>query len=294
MITKLKDSINLQINSNQGKNLFHKNIFRIMQCSQSIIDALQNNAFAENDVCSIIDYTAEKILQELCRVNQYFSFNKNDIITLKLLYWNLYQSIQKNNFSTETIFHNHFNNLRSWLNKTNPFSSELYHNDEAILNAVVCSEYSSALQKEILSLHKIPLLEPILDIGCGKNGTLVKSFISNNLDAYGIDRFANASPHCEKADWIDYNYGIKKWGTIISNAGFSNHFIHHHLRRDGNSTQYAKIYMSILQSLKIGGCFCYAPDVPFIESYLDEKTFSITKQEIANTAFQTTMIKRLR
>jgi hypothetical protein len=294
MVSKLKASIKLQINSNQGKNLFHKNIFCIMQCSQSIIDTLQNNTLTEHDVSSLVDYTAEKILQELCRVNQYFSFSKNDIITLKLLYWNLYRTIQKNNFSTDTIFQNHFNNLKSWLNKTNPFSNELYRNDETILKAVVCSEYSSVLQKEILSLHKIPLLEPILDIGCGKNGTLITSFINDNLDAHGIDRFAQNAPHCEKADWLNYNYGIKTWGTIISNMGFSNHFIHHHLRNDESSMQYAKTYMNILQSLKTGGCFCYAPDLPFIEMHLDEKIFSITKHDIADTPFQTTMIKRLR
>jgi hypothetical protein len=294
MITKLKQLIDLQIQSNQEKNLFHRNIFRIMQCSQSTIDAFQNITLVENDVCSLINYAAEKSLQELCRVNQYFSFSESDIIALKILYWNLYQNIQKNKFAADTIFQNHFNNLKSWLNKTNPFSSELYYNDEAILKAVVCSEYSSALQKEILSLNKIPLLEPILDIGCGKNGTLVKSFISDNLDAHGIDRFASAFPHCEKADWLNYNYGLKKWGTIISNAGFSNHFIHHDLRNDGNSTQYAKTYMNILQALKIGGCFYYAPDLPFIEMHLDEKTFLITKQEITNTVFQTTTIKRLK
>jgi len=51
--------------------------------------------------------------------------------------------------------------------------------------------------------------------------------------------------------------------------------------------------MEILQSLKVGGCFCYAPDVPFIEKYLDRKTFLITKHTIENLSFETTIITKM-
>lgn len=73
--------------------------------------------------------------------------------------------------------------------------------------------------------------------------------------------------------WNGYRRNLnemKKWGTIVSNLGFSNHFNHHNLREDGNFIKYAKTYMNILYSLKPGECFHYAPDLPFIEKYLDE------------------------
>jgi hypothetical protein len=69
-------------------------------------------------------------------------------------------------------------------------------------------------------------------------------------------------------------------GTITSNLGFSNHFNHHHLRKDGHFIEYAKTFMDILNSLKIGGSFYYAPDLPFIEKYLDRVKYRIKTHNI--------------
>ena len=78
-------------------------------------------------------------------------------------------------------------------------------------------------------------------------------------------------------DWLEYDYGEEKWGTIISNLSFSNHFNHHNLRENGNYIEYGKTYMNILYSLKIDGSFHYAPDLPFIEKYLDGNQFELKK-----------------
>ena len=162
-----------------------------------------------------------------------------------------------------------------------------------VLESVTCSEYSAALQSEILYLKDIQLSEPILDIGCGKTANLVKYLRGKGFEAYGIDRFSDDSFFIEKTDWLAFDYGNEKWGTIVSNLGFSNHFVHNHLREDGDFIGYAKKYMEILHSLKVGGCFCYAPDVPFIEKSLDRKAFLIKKHHIENLSFQTTIITKL-
>jgi hypothetical protein len=52
--------------------------------------------------------------------------------------------------------------------------------------------------------------------------------------------------------------------------------------------------MEILKSLKIGGSFHYAPDLPFIELYLDEKQYQVAKHGIGQFEFKTTTIKRLK
>jgi hypothetical protein len=52
--------------------------------------------------------------------------------------------------------------------------------------------------------------------------------------------------------------------------------------------------MDILKSLKIGGRFHYAPDLPFIELYLDKQQYKIEKYEIGDFDFKTTVIKRLK
>ena len=52
--------------------------------------------------------------------------------------------------------------------------------------------------------------------------------------------------------------------------------------------------MEILNSLKIGGSFHYAPDLPFIEQYLDIGKFKVTKRNIWEENFRSVKIKRLK
>jgi hypothetical protein len=136
--------------------------------------------------------------------------------------------------------------------------------------------------------------EPVLDIGCGVKANLVKYLRQNRIEAYGIDRFVIENSYLDNSDWFEYDFNKMKWGTIISNLGFSNHFLHHHLRTDGSFIDYAKQYMKILNSLKIGGSFHYAPDLPFVEQYLDSNRFHLIKQNIGNYGFKSIGIKRLK
>ncbi len=53
-------------------------------------------------------------------------------------------------------------------------------------------------------------------------------------------------------------------------------------------------YKSILNSLKVGGQFHYAPDLSFIEKFMDTDQFSIKKYTINELNFKTTVIKRLK
>jgi hypothetical protein len=64
-----------------------------MKIPQSTFYLFQNRKIAKEELSSLVDYTAEKVLQELCRVNQYFSFSGNDVFVLKNMYRNLYQTI---------------------------------------------------------------------------------------------------------------------------------------------------------------------------------------------------------
>jgi hypothetical protein len=193
----------------------------------------------------------------------------------------------------ETIEKNHYQNLRQWLQKTNPFAEKIYTNVETDIRPVSCSEYGVDLQINVLRIDTMNIKEPVLDIGCGKQGSLINYLCSLGIIAYGIDRFSFSEANLIKSDWLEYNYGIEKWGTIISNLGFSNHFKNHNLREDGNYIEYAKKYMDILKSLKIGGRFHYAPDLSFIEAYIDKQQYKIEKYDIRDYDFKTTVIKRV-
>ncbi|MDR2084178.1 MAG: class I SAM-dependent methyltransferase [Bacteroidales bacterium] len=291
----LTEYIDLPIEFNQSKNLFHKEINETMKFTESKLNAILNlGEITPNNLSLLIDYTTEKVLQEFCRINQYFSFQKKDKSDLKTIYWNLYQSLVKNDYPIDIISQNHYENLKIWLENTNPFSREIYQEKESVIESVVCSEYSAIMQKKILQLDFAYLREPILDIGCGKTGNLISDLRKNEFEVYGIERFSSNLPYIEKADWLEFDYGIEKWGTIVSNLGFSNHFIHNHLREEGSFIEYANKYMDILKSLKIGGSFHYAPDLPFVEKYLDKRNFLITKRDIEDLSFKTTIIKRLK
>ncbi len=145
---------------------------------------------------------------------------------------------------------------------------------------------------EILQLNIDQIVEPVLDIGCGKQGNLVMFLRQKGIDAFGFDRFADKHSVLINSDWFEYKFENEKWGTIISNLGFSNHFHHHHFRNDGNFIDYAKKYMEIISSLKIGGSFHYAPDLPFIENYLDTDKYQLIKHKIGKYEFQSTRIHR--
>lgn len=297
MVTRteiIKKNIDNQIEFNQGKNIFldHLDFF---QFAEETVITISNMGKLNPDLKEhLIDYATDKAIEAFCRVNQYYSFDLNAKNNLRNIYAELFENIQTSANTIENISKSHYEKLKGWLKQNNPFAEKIYEKENEIVNPVACSEYSPELQCVILQLDIQQLLQPILDIGCGSHGQLVLYLKQLGLEVYGIDRFKFTTPNLITADWLEFDYGKKKWGTIISNLGFSNHFNHHNLREDGNYIGYGKTYLSILNSLKIGGSFHYAPDLRFIEKYLDENQFNLKKYDINQFDFKTTVIKKLK
>jgi len=285
-------NIDKQIKFNQGKNIFLDNL-EIFEFANETVKAISNiDTLTPDSKISLIDYATDKAIDEFCRVNQYYSFDLKAKNNLKQIYADLFEDIQSKTNSINDISKKHYEKLKIWLKENNPFAEKIYKNENEKINPVACSEYTPNLQIEILHLDIKKLMQPVLDVGCGINGHLVNFLKNQGIDAYGIDRFKFKTSNLITSDWLEYNYGTAKWGTVISNLGFSNHFNHHNLREDGNYIEYGKTYMEILNSLKIDGCFHYAPDLPFIEKYLDYKQYELRKYEIKNYDFKTTIIKK--
>jgi hypothetical protein len=288
------ESINKQIEHNQGKNIFLDQP-EMLQFINDTIHAISTINELENGAENfLIDYTTDKTLEEFCRVNQYYSFDSKARRDLRNIYSGLFESIRSKDISTDEISRSHYQKLKEWLIRYNAFALKIYTNAEQVIEPVACSEYSADLQMNILKIDIEKILPPVLDIGCGKQGILVKYIESKGIEVYGIDRFPFSSKNLLTSDWLEYDYGLKKWGTIFSNLGFSNHFNHHNLREDGDYIGYAEAYMNILNSLKTGGCFHYAPDLPFIEKYLDTNQFSLSKHKISGFDFNATTIEKLK
>ncbi len=294
-MSRFCEYIDKQIAFNKGKNLF-------LDESESQLKFIQETLYSIGKMDCIdlaaenllIDYASDKAMQEFCRVNQYYTFNQQAKRDLRAIYVELFANIRNHTNSIEIIAKNHYQNLTQWLQKTNPFAKKIYSTGNKVIDPVACSEYSVDLQIQIFQIDIAQSMEPVLDIGCGKQGDLVQYLRQNNLEAYGFDRFALDMPYLTNADWLDYDYGIEKWGTITSNLGFSNHFRHNHLRDDGSFIDYAGKYMAILHSLKVGGCFYYSPDLPFIEQYLDVNKYGLTRQNIGKYDFKSVKIRRLK
>lgn len=290
-----KHSIDLQINHNRSKNLLcnsTKDVFSFAPETIVNIGLICKMNGQEQEL--LINYTVQKVLQEFCRINQYMSFSDKDRKMLSNLYSGLLFKIKESRESPQALSKKHYQNIKDWLIKSNPFVQELYSNQGKYLETVCCFEYSAELQLKLLHIDPAVLPEPIFDIGCGEKGLLVHYLREKGSVAYGIDRFSSDSKFTKSADWLEYDYKKNHWGTIISNLGFSNHFYHNHLRKDGDYVSYAKKYMEILHSLKPGGCFHYAPALPFIEEFLNDKEYQVSRFNIESLEYQATIVKRKR
>lgn len=291
---KFRKVIDKQIGFNKGKNIFFDR-FEIFHFVSDTVNAITELKELNSDAQSfLIDYATDKAIEEFCRINQYYSFDSDSRKDLRDIYSDLFEEIKSRTSAMEQISENHYRKLKDWLLKYNSFAGKVYNNSEQYVEPVPCAEYSPELQLELLHLDIAKIVSPALDIGCGKQANLVKFIENNGTEVVGIDRFHFTAENLFTADWLDFKYGINQWGTIISHLGFSNHFQHHNLRSDGNYIGYANTYMQILNSLKIGGCFHYVPDLPFIERYLDAKQYKIQQFEISGYDFKTTVIKKLK
>ncbi|HML20203.1 MAG TPA: class I SAM-dependent methyltransferase [Aggregatilinea sp.] len=159
------------------------------------------------------------------------------------------------------------------------FVRDLAHvyGSDFVFSEPVCHEYSPALQLSLLHAPLDRLAEPVLDLGCGPRGQLVRHLARQGKTVVGIDRAASPDALLLQADWLDFPLEPGTWGTIISHMALSNHFLHHHLRQDGHPEQYACVYMAALHALKPGGSFYYTPGLPFIEDLLPRGEFSVER-----------------
>jgi len=295
----ITEFIHRQFAFNQNRNLYYSGIGSSTLFTPEVSTVIHRiKTLNPEEEQQIIEYTSEKALEEFGRFNQYYSFSDGNKLELKNIYSRLFLDLKQYAENTENqiepIAKKHYKRLKEWLEKTNSFSSKIYDGGEEFVSAVVCSEYPAELQLKILNIEFSECQSPVLDIGCGKAANLLNVFRQHGIEAFGIERFDTTIPFCKKANWLEFDYGINKWGTIISHLGFSNHFNHHHLRIDGNFREYATVYMSILKSLKPGGSFIYTPDLPFIEQYLDKTIYSVTKTESGTNNFKTSRITLLK
>lgn len=152
----------------------------------------------------------------------------------------------------------------------------------------VCAQYSPEVQLQVLGLAVAELADPVLDLWCG-DGHLVYFLRQLGFDAEGVDRVAPAG--LLQGDWLDAPLPARHWGTIIAHQSVSLHFQSAHLHSNARAARYARLFMKILGAVRSGGCFVYAPSIPFLENLLPEEYAQV--HSVAGKGFQATKLVRV-
>jgi hypothetical protein len=271
----------------------------MIQDSESEVYQYFNNLDDEK-IEYISNFMTNKCIKIFLYNNQYLYFEENYELVIKDIYINLLKTIKslvcKSKLTSEKlqeIIHDHHINLKKFLIETN--RNEMLNIDkyEKNIKPTVCSEYSAIFQLNILGIDLNNISEPILDIGCGTNGNLVKYLREIGLDAYGIERDVDIETEfIEKVNWLEYKVEKNKWGTIISNMAFSNHFFHNHINKNPIEVEYFNKFKEILEGLKKSGTFVYAPGLEFIEEIFEDeyKIVKFANHNLKNKRLYTTKI----
>jgi len=271
--------------------------------SKDLYDYIFSNRLFHSVDPSLIDFTLThrdkiaaylsspanlQMLTEYCiRATQQYTYQRNQFINFTSAYnnrlaaeyrnflWQLKTAIA-NATSAATlakayaaVLKHHHEQLRTILSTYCSTVSQTDLRQSPLLRSVPCQEYSAPLQLQILNVNVFGLMEPILDIGCGTEGSVVHFLRNQGYAAFGIDRLAPSAPHFFQADWLNFDYSQNSWGTILAHQSLSTHFIYYHLHLPVQAVEYARLFMKILDSLQPGGAFYYAPGLPFFEHLLE-------------------------
>lgn len=292
-INKTKKTIQSQFYSNRDKNIFYlKNKHWFNNSTRRYLSEYMDNnkSFSKDNIDNLTEYYLSLFEKQFYSTNQYIYFDSRIKNNIKNIFVKLIDDLSNKDIKIEDIEVEHRKRICKLIKNSNPL---IYKKNPAFQEKVVsfvCEEYSPEFLMDILDIQIIDIEEPILDIGCGKNGNLVSYLSDCGLEVYGIDR-ESINPKVIEADWIEYDYGENILGLIISNLAFTSHFLHYHLNNDNKVYEYARTYMRILKSLKVRGSFIYAPSIPFFENLLSIDKYVIERKKVYENFYRTKIIK---
>lgn len=247
-------------------------------------------SLSEVDREKLIKDYKKAFLDSFYKSNQYIYFNDDEEKEIETIAKDLIRNLSYDSIEISEIESKHFDNIKKFIYKTNIHIYNLNKNDDKYVKSFVCSEYSAEFIIDLFNLDMSTLKEPILDIGCGSHGNLVRFLKEEGLETYGFDRLSKFNFVIEK-DWFDFEYGINKWGTIISNLSFCSHYLHNYSNNYDLLSQYEETYEKILNSLNKGGIWIYAPSLPFIEDKLDKNKYIVERNIVVDGVYRTKITK---
>lgn len=265
------------------------NIIKLIKNNLYLYQQINTNEKIQSFSGSIYNYFVSECIQN----NQYISLSNETINRINDIYINLVKKLKQistdnyDNELIESIVINHREQLLKAL------SENEYHKCDNQLY-IPCSEYSGSFQYTLLRLNQFRLLEPVMDIGCGKEYELLKYLEhAGYKDIFGIDQYISDNNYIACTNWFDYKFEPNKWGTVIAHMSFSNHFRRSLINEDINLEKYKDKYAEILRSLQINGLFIYTPSIKQIENSINKSYYSVAYYENMNDRnLDTVVIKR--
>ena len=137
----IQDNIENQLAFNSNKNLFHKEANRSLEFTPEAVAAIKR--FGEIETTTenlLIDYLTNIVLEEFCKVNQYYTFNTQSISDLQFIYNDLFASIKNPNTNHNLIAKAHYESIKKWLLKSNSFVEKIYLSKDEVVEPVTCHE----------------------------------------------------------------------------------------------------------------------------------------------------------
>jgi len=281
----IENSIKRQLEVNQSKNLLFENVEQIMDIEpgflaalEELLDASSKDRPAGNSP-EVVSFAAQALLKRVYSVNQYLNINAQKIEELEQIYRETWQAMLKSRDVRSTLREQHYPELSRWLASLYPEEFREQLESRPIVGHVVCEEYSASLQLELLRIDLSNLKQPVLDIGCGSQANLVRYLVSQGIEAYGFDRHLEKQEnYLSQIDWFEYAFEAERWGTLLSNMAFTNHLNYVHLHDVPQLERYLLKMREMLESLRPGGCFYYAPSLPFVEVWFASEQYKVDRK----------------
>jgi hypothetical protein len=291
-------SIKQQLDVNKSKNLLFENAAQIMNVEPSFLAALEellnSNIDDKSEVVhsEFISFTAKELVKRLYFINPYLQVSKLQIGSLEQIYRRTWQKMIETGDIKTTLNEFHYPELSKWIAILYPEKFQKFLKLSSGVGHVTYREYSAELQIDLLGIDIAHIKQPVIDIGCGNQANLVKHFRSLGIEAYGIDRHLGIhESYLNQVDWFDFYFEPSKWGTIISNMGFTNHLNYAYMHDIAQLERYLLKMKEIMASLLANGYFYYAPSLPFIEDKLSTKNYKVEREQKISDVFVSIIMK---
>jgi len=286
-----REMIRRQIDKNKHLNLLFEQLELEVNIDEGFrMGLLKMKSEGVKDISSIVDYTVRETVHTIYQINQYLAIPGEEINRLRNIYINTWKKIDSRSF--QRVIRNHHRKLSRWIAQFYPDAFLASLKDRESIGEVRNEEYSARFQESLYDIHIGDLMEPILDIGCGEHAYLPRRLHEAGKEVTGIDRVLKESEsYLIESDWFNYPLDTASLGTIIANMSFSNHLLYTLYHDKDRLLNYYLKYREIIDALKPGGRFLYAPSLPFIEDRLDSEQFQVERREMTEECHASIVLK---